>query len=427
MHAFKSLNNRGMKEKRIRILIIAYACEPNRGSEPGTAWNIAIRLSQTCDVTVVTRANNQEVIENEVGKADNTSLSFLYIDPASLFLKMKKAHILPVQAFYAFWQMSVAKVLWKDHLMDQFDIIHQMTFNSFEIPPSAFLKRSKAQLIWGPIGGGQTVPLNQLSLFGAKGGFLELIRNLRVYISAFNPLCIKALRNSKLVYFANYETCDLLRRWCKADVDMMIDVGVDVNKFKPRDENSDQDRKPIILFGGRLEGRKGAILLLKALFLLKVEGAVFECRIIGSGPDEVFLKSWIDEQAMGAEVKMLGLVSHAQMAQEFGEADVFVFPSLRDTSGAIVMEAMATSLPTVCLNHQGGGIMVDDSCGIKIKSESVDAMAHSLSQAMRRLLSDSELRVSMGKAARERVCQEYDWDVRVEKVLKGYRKVLGCL
>lgn len=408
----------------MRILIIAYACEPNRGSEPGTAWNIATRLAKTCDVTVVTRANNQEVIENEVGKEGEKSLSFLYIDPPTLFLKMKKAHILPVQAFYAFWQMSVAKALWANHLMDQFDIVHQMTFNSFEIPPYAFLRQSKAQFIWGPIGGGQTVPINQLGLFGKKGSVLEFLRNVRVYISAFNPLCMRALSHSALVYFANDETRRLLERWCKADVDMMIDVGVDVGKFKPRDEKAGQSDKSVILFGGRLEGRKGAILLLKALFLLKLEGAPFECRIIGSGPDEAFLKRWIDDRGMADEVKLLGLVTHAQMAQEFGEANIFVFPSLRDTSGAIVMEAMATSLPTVCLNHQGGGMMVDDVSGIKIKSESVEAMAKSLSQGIERLLNDEELRVTMGAAARERVCQEFDWDVRVEKVLKGYRKVL---
>ena len=54
-------------ENRLRVLLIAYACEPGRGSEPGTGWNMAIALSEHHDVTVITRANNREAIECHLG------------------------------------------------------------------------------------------------------------------------------------------------------------------------------------------------------------------------------------------------------------------------------------------------------------------------------------------------------------------------
>ncbi|AST06080.1 hypothetical protein AF2641_03890 [Anoxybacillus flavithermus] len=52
-----------------KVLLSAYACEPNRGSEPGVGWNWAIELSKKgYEVWVLTRANNQDVIDNFLAK-----------------------------------------------------------------------------------------------------------------------------------------------------------------------------------------------------------------------------------------------------------------------------------------------------------------------------------------------------------------------
>jgi glycosyltransferase involved in cell wall biosynthesis len=216
----------------------------------------------------------------------------------------------------------------------------------------------------------------------------------------------------------------MLNRWTTGHVEMMIDVGVDTAKFNPK-QNRIENEKPVILFGGRLEGRKGALLLLMSLNVLKNEGVLFECHIIGTGPDERLLNDFIKDNQLQGFVSLLGAVSHDIMADEFRLADVFVFPSLRDTSGTIVLEAMATGLPSVCIDHQGGGEMIDDDCGVKIESSSIEVMQTSLADAIHRLINDSALREVMGKAARRKVCQEYDWDVRINRMLSGYENILS--
>ena len=60
------------------VLLIAFACEPNKGSEPGVGWNWALYLSKYLNVTVVTRANNRNVIENELKSKFYPNLSFVY-------------------------------------------------------------------------------------------------------------------------------------------------------------------------------------------------------------------------------------------------------------------------------------------------------------------------------------------------------------
>ena len=51
-------------------------------------------------------------------------------------------------------------------------------------------------------------------------------------------------------------------------------------------------------------------------------------------------------------------------------------------------------------------------------------MTSSLADAIRRLIDDPELRDNMGRSARRKVCDEYDWDVHISHVLDGYKKVL---
>lgn len=57
-----------MVKNRIRVLISAYACEPNKGSEPGVGWNWTLQMAKMDEVYVITRSNNRKVIETFLQK-----------------------------------------------------------------------------------------------------------------------------------------------------------------------------------------------------------------------------------------------------------------------------------------------------------------------------------------------------------------------
>jgi hypothetical protein len=190
----------------MKILITAYACEPYRGSEAGTAWNIVCRLAETHEVTVVTRANNSGVIEKYLSDNPLPQLKFLYVDPPKWALRLKKSGVLPVQLFYFLWQLAVTLRLLGEFHQRKYDLYHHITFNSFEVPPFSALFIGRTPFVWGPVGGGQTVPFDMLEWFGFKGRLIEILRNFRVKISTYNPLCILVLKKARLVYFANNET-----------------------------------------------------------------------------------------------------------------------------------------------------------------------------------------------------------------------------
>jgi glycosyltransferase involved in cell wall biosynthesis len=96
---------------------------------------------------------------------------------------------------------------------------------------------------------------------------------------------------------------------------------------------------------------------------------------------------------------------------------VLLFPSLHDSGGHVVLEAMAHGLPVVCFDLGGPGSMVDVSCGrvIVTAGRSRAAVVRGLTDALQELADDPQLRRQLGERAREHV-RRYDWRRQVARV-----------
>ncbi len=408
--------------KPLKILLIAYACEPDSGSEPGTGWNTALSLAKRNEVTVATRANNRIPVEAALARIDEEKRpSFLFLDPPAWTLRLKSRRIMPTQIFYYFWQREVARQLRSSG--ECYEVLHQITFNSFEVPPMAFHDLSGAK-VWGPIGGGQTAPEGLIDCFGPEGTRKERWRNRRVRLSAKSPWVRKALHCSDHVFFANAETHALLGAHCEGKSGLMIDVGVDIKKFSPGTE-SPKGSGVTFLAAGRLDPRKGISLIIEAFAELESDCPDAHLLIVGDGPERSRLESIVAAHGLDERITLTGVVGHEMMRRSFETADVFVFPSLRDTSGAVVLEAMAMSLPVVCLDHQGGAQMVGDDRGLRVSVGSHKATINGLRDAMIHLAKNSGLRHELGKNAQEWVAANYDWSIKAAKFEAIYHELLS--
>src|SRR5690349_14743304 len=89
----------------IKVLLSAYACEPNRGSEPGVGWNWALQEARFHEVWVVTRANNREVIEREMAENPRPNLRFMYHDLPKWARWWKRGNR-GVNLYYLLWQLT---------------------------------------------------------------------------------------------------------------------------------------------------------------------------------------------------------------------------------------------------------------------------------------------------------------------------------
>lgn len=125
----------------------------------------------------------------------------------------------------------------------------------------------------------------------------------------------------------------------------------------PRAENYEEERKaareklgvgedlPLLLFVGRLVEQKNIIFVADVLGEIKKRGAKFRMLFVGDGPDRKRLEERIKENGVSEECRLLGYVSDkAELMDIYSAADLFLFPSLYDTSSIVQVEAASHKL-----------------------------------------------------------------------------------
>src|SRR5437867_518400 len=107
----------------LKVLISAYACEPNKGSEPEVGWQWALQMARFHDVTVLTRANNRVLIEKALESLQGRQSlpKFVYHDRSTFFLDMKRRSK-AIKLYYLLWQKSARQVVRQLHETHHFDL-----------------------------------------------------------------------------------------------------------------------------------------------------------------------------------------------------------------------------------------------------------------------------------------------------------------
>jgi len=90
--------------ERPRVLVGAYACEPNRGSEPCVGWQMTQAISAHHEAWVITRHSNKRAIERSLSLSPNPNLHFIYVDLPRWARFWKKGDR-GVRLYYYLWQL----------------------------------------------------------------------------------------------------------------------------------------------------------------------------------------------------------------------------------------------------------------------------------------------------------------------------------
>src|SRR4051812_43085382 len=121
--------------QRLKVLISAYACEPNKGSEPEVGWQWGLQMARFHDVVVLTRSNNRPAIEQALEAIrDRQPLPrFAYHDLGALFLDFKR-RFKALKLYYLLWQRSAHRVVARLQEAHRFDLMHHVTFAAYRYP-----------------------------------------------------------------------------------------------------------------------------------------------------------------------------------------------------------------------------------------------------------------------------------------------------
>ena len=119
------------------------------------------------------------------------------------------------------------------------------------------------------------------------------------------------------------------------------------------------DRKPIFLFIGQLIHRKGLQYLLASCAALKAQGiSDYTLLVLGTGSEQQEFQDLSQSYGLEGCVRWIGQVNYEHLSTYFINSDVFVFPTLEDTWGMVVLEAMGFGKPILCSKWAGAAEMV---------------------------------------------------------------------
>lgn len=394
-------------ERKLRVLISAYACEPGKGSEPEVGWQWALQMARFHEVVVVTRANNRPVIEAELERlrGQQPLPTFVYHDCDPLVLGFKQ-RFTAVRGYYLVWQRSVRDVIAQLHQIYRFDLFHHVTFASFRYP--AGIWGHGAASLWGPVGGIETVRWGLLPWHHPRSLWAEAVRGLNNWIQAASSQVLGKRAAVTTQILASTREMQETFRQLGCNCRLMPTVGLKTHDlpYRPHGVGTGPLR---LLFVGNLITLKGVDLAIDAL---KVSGATATLTFVGAGNYEAAARRQVRRRGLAGQVRFAGRLPRSEVLKIYPDYDVFFFPSLHDTGGFALIEAMFNGLPAICLDCGGPAVAVQDGCGLKVPLGSRNAVVNGLATALRRYDGDRRLVADHGDAARQVILREYDWDTK---------------
>ena len=355
----------------LHVLLSAYACLPNAGTEPGNGWNWAIHLAERgIRVHVLTVTEGREEIEAYRDLYPQPLISFSYVSVPERFRHTTGMH-------YAMWQWLAVKVARRLHHRSSFDLVHHVTYSSVHVPTQ--LWRLGLPTIFGPVGGGQVTPASMLGAFGSSRRS-EMLRTAFTRLLPYSPLHRRWLRKMTIVLTTNSDTLRLVKAMGKQEVEPWFDAALPQSFFATEPRAFTATTGPLRLFWiGRMVPRKALPLTLDIMARVQRPATL---TLVGDGLPAEQVHGMIAERGLTDRVHWAGRLNRDQVRRAYMEHDALLFAGLRDSCPAQLVEAMGMGVPVITLDHHGARDLVPEGTGVKVPVTNLEGVARDMAAAV---------------------------------------------
>ena len=410
---------------RRRVLVSAYACSPLWGSEPEVGWQWVRQLARLHEVVLVTHTHFREHIEPALAQT-GLAVEVHYFDAGGLGLAPEKQ--LNSRLYYVWWQLRLRGTVKRLLRARRFDLIHHLTWGTLRFP--SFLGGLGVPLVMGPLGGGESAPARFLADLPLRNRAFDQLRALSLLWIRLDPLATWGPRRSSLVLCRTKESLQSLPRSLQARASVVPDIAspdVDVSQRPAQGGDGKALPGPCrLLFAGRLLGWKGVSLAVGTVARLVASGRDVQLDIAGDGPLRRFLSRKIEALGLVSRVRLLGAIPRTELLALYARADLFLFPSLHDAGGTVVLEALSRGLPVICLDLGGPPNFIDSRSGVVVSTQGLsrEQLEQALADAIAQAIDEpGKLRfLSLGAADHAR---QQTWDSLVRRAYALIHQRLG--
>ncbi len=223
----------------------------------------------------------------------------------------------------------------------------------------------------------------------------------------------RLLRDAAAIHYTSAEEMRLAEPFVHGAPGAVVPLGLDLAEYSAlppagsfRRRHPETGERPILLFLGRLNFKKGLDVLIEAV--ARVTAAGIDAHLVIAGPDggmAAAARGWVLHAGLEARTTFTGMLTGADKLAAFADAALFVLPSSAENFGIAVVEAMACGRPVLVSDRVNiWREIVADGAGLA-EPPNADPFA----AAMTRLLNDEPRRLAMGRAALASVARRYQW------------------
>jgi glycosyltransferase involved in cell wall biosynthesis len=416
-------------EKRLQVLLSAYQCGPGMGSASQIGWEWYSRLSRRTRVTLITHIRNRHALNQAGAPLKDSEVIFIdtewFAGPLYRFAKRlfpRSEHsvfMLSGLDFYVYDFVALRILKRRLAAGARWDLAHAVT--PVTTLAATTLHRLGIPVIKGPLNNGVATPSGFASILCDDYTWLAPLRN----IGKLMDLWAGSTRNAAAILIANSATQRMLPERYRPKCIPMLENAVDIELFRPAPWPSPPSvSTPLrVLFVGRLVPFKALPLLLRGLARIRNEFPV-ELEVIGDGPMRDVWRREAVRLSIQGMVKFVGARSLDEVAAAMRAAHVLCLPSLRESGGSVLLEAMASARPIIAVAFGGPAGIVDEVVGQPIAPDSVEGVVSALAASLRDIVRQPETWKQRGAEGRFRAEHLYSWDAKLERATALYTVVV---
>ena len=395
------------------ILLLAFAYEPGRGSEPGVGWNMAHALAERYEVTVVTRTGPKLPADDPVKviRVDAELWPSRYQPEPSSYLG---------QLYYYAWTRSVGAQL--PRILDQTgaDLVQHTTYVRYWMPSAQ--DTAGRPFVWGPVGGGEGMDERFIASLPARIQRSERFRNAVRATWELDPAVRKTANLASVALATTPETAKRMERLTGHAVPICPTVGLSLAEYERLASIPTPTDGPLELLSvGRLLDWKGYDLAVEAMANLPQS---VRYTIIGDGPQRASLEALAHEKGVSDRVTFAGWMHRDEVLNAMGDSHLMIHPSYHDSGGMVCLEAMAAGKPVITLAGNGPAVLTGEA-GLPVAAPTRSAAVRGVTRAISSLAADRSLRQHLSDSGRARVREQFLWSRRAEAISGFYGLASG--
>lgn len=408
----------------ITVLINAYACGPNRGSEPGMAWNWCCHLAKHCELHIITEGEFRDDIERVLPTMEyGHNMHFHYIPVREKIRRMCwNQGDWRFYYYYAKWQKLALSEALRIISSIHIDVMHQLNMIGFR-EPGCLWKIKGVPYIWGPTNAKEGFPIAYLNGAPLKKKCFIFVKNSITKLQLAGSKKVHgAASHANFVIAASSDSASAIKKYLPAkNVVTINESGCEL----PTESilRSLQDEEFNVLWVGRFIFTKQLSIALQTIANLSSKRVRLHI-VGGTTEEEAPFKQYAQKLGIASQCVWHQKIPHSDVQALMRKCNLFFFTSVAEGTPHVVLESIANGLPVLCFDTCGHGDCVDSTVGIKNPLTNPKQSVKEFAEKIDYLYHHREELQRMSEGCRAKQ-QELSWENKALQMIAIYKDAIA--